>query len=241
MSGVLALILVAAALVVSPGSAMARGRLPRAADGPADHPDPPRPTRWLVPLAGAAPALVCVVLVGGAGGALFGVLLGAAAALGVRRLQRGGAAIRTDPLVLAGAWDLLAACLRAGMPVPAAVRAVAEGLPDPSGGALRSTAELLAMGADPEQAWEPAVRCADTARLARAARRSGRSGSAVAAALDTLAATSRATARDAGEARAQRAGVLVTGPLGLCFLPAFLALGVVPVVIGLASGLVEQW
>ena len=46
--------------------------------------------------------------------------------------------------------------------------------------------------------------------------------------------------RDAVEARAERAGVLVTGPLGLCFLPAFLALGIVPVVVGLAGPLLEQ-
>jgi hypothetical protein len=31
--------------------------------------------------------------------------------------------------------------------------------------------------------------------------------------------------------------VLVTGPLGLCFLPAFLAVGVAPVVMGLAGSL----
>jgi hypothetical protein len=29
--------------------------------------------------------------------------------------------------------------------------------------------------------------------------------------------------------------VLISGPLGLCFLPAFIALGIVPVVIGLAT------
>ncbi|OEV29597.1 hypothetical protein AN219_15615, partial [Streptomyces nanshensis] len=43
-------------------------------------------------------------------------------------------------------------------------------------------------------------------------------------------------ARDAS-ARARRAAVLVTGPLGLCFLPAFLAVGVAPVVLGLARSL----
>jgi hypothetical protein len=35
--------------------------------------------------------------------------------------------------------------------------------------------------------------------------------------------------------------VLITGPLGLCFLPAFLVIGVVPVVVGLAGQLVAQW
>ncbi|MGH4016135.1 MAG: type II secretion system F family protein [Pseudonocardiaceae bacterium] len=146
-----------------------------------------------------------------------------------------------EPLALAGAWDLLAACLRAGLPVPVAVRAVAEGLDVPAGIALRRTAELLALGADPEQAWQPALDCLSTTRLARAARRSGRSGTALAESLTRLAVAERAGAREQSEARAQRAGVLIAGPLGLCFLPAFLAIGVIPVVIGLAAGLAQQW
>ena len=35
------------------------------------------------------------------------------------------------------------------------------------------------------------------------------------------------------------AAVMVTAPVGLCFLPAFLAIGVLPVVIGLAGGLLK--
>ncbi len=156
--------------------------------------------------------------------------------------RRLGARADTDgePLALAGAWELLAACLRAGLPVPVGVRAVAEGLEAPAGPALRRTAELLALGADPVQAWQPALECTATARLARAAQRSGRSGTALAESLIRLAAAVRADAREQSEARAQRAGVLIAGPLGLCFLPAFLAIGVVPVVIGLAAGL-QQW
>ena len=146
----------------------------------------------------------------------------------------------SDSLVLAGAWELLAACLRAGMPVPQAVRAVADGLEAPAGPALRRTADLLALGADHTQAWQPAVECAATARLATAAHRSGRSGAALAESLSRLGAEERAGAREQSEARAQRAGVLIAAPLGLCFLPAFLALGVVPVLIGLASGVLSQ-
>ncbi|CAL2055295.1 hypothetical protein GPN2_10058 [Streptomyces murinus] len=37
-------------------------------------------------------------------------------------------------------------------------------------------------------------------------------------------------------ARARRAAVLISAPVGLCFLPAFVAIGVLPVVIGLAGG-----
>ncbi|MGH3938320.1 MAG: type II secretion system F family protein [Pseudonocardiaceae bacterium] len=146
-----------------------------------------------------------------------------------------------DRLALAGAWDLLAACLRAGMPVPVAMLAVADGLEAPAGPALRRVAELLALGADPEQAWQPALDSPCTTRLGRVARRSGRSGIALAESLIRLAVAERAAAREEAETRAQRAGVLIAGPLGLCFLPAFLAIGVVPVVIGLAAGLVQQW
>ncbi|MDV9193770.1 type II secretion protein F, partial [Streptomyces sp. SR27] len=39
--------------------------------------------------------------------------------------------------------------------------------------------------------------------------------------------------------RARRAQVLISAPVGLCFLPAFLAVGVAPVVIGLATGLLD--
>lgn len=160
---------------------------------------------------------------------------------GATRWLRRGADTGNQRLELAGAWELLAACLRAGMPVAVAARAVAEGLSAPAGPALRRTAELLALGADSTQAWQPALECPATARLARSARRSGRGGSALAGSVTRLAAELRADAAQQAEARAQRAGVLIAAPLGLCFLPAFLAIGVAPVLIGLATGLMSQW
>ncbi|MGI5994335.1 MAG: pilus assembly protein TadC, partial [Saccharomonospora viridis] len=75
------------------------------------------------------------------------------------------------------------------------------------------------------------------AELARAACRTASSGSALAAQAFALAERIRNAATDRVEARAQRASVLVAGPLGLCFLPAFLCLGVIPVVLGLADHL----
>lgn len=146
-----------------------------------------------------------------------------------------------DPLRLASCWDLLAACLRGGLPVPPAVQAIAGHLPARAADALRHTAELLALGADPVAAWAPALAEPLTAELARGARRSVRSGAALAAVAEGLATRVRAGADDLAEARAQRAAVAVTGPLGLCFLPAFLCVGVVPVVIGLATRLMASW
>jgi pilus assembly protein TadC len=138
-------------------------------------------------------------------------------------------------MAVAATWDLLAACLRAGLPIPTAVAVVADELPPGSARALRSSAELLALGADPATAWEPAANCQDTAPLARGARRATRSGTTLADLVGDLAATVRSTAADTAEATAQRAGVLITAPLGLCFLPAFVCLGVAPVIAGLAE------
>lgn len=240
MTPSLILLLVAAALLVAPAPAVPRTRLPWAPD--VTRPAPSPHARWLPPLSAVACAFATAVLAGGLAGLIGAAVVGTAVLLGCRRLQRAPARRATiDPLVLAGGWDLLAACLRAGLPVPSAVRAVAAGLPEPAGTALRRAGELLVLGAAPEQAWEPAMQCPDTARMARIARRSGRSGTALATSLTSLAAESRAGARERSEARAQRAGVLITGPLGLCFLPAFLLIGVVPVVIGLAGRLVSQW
>ncbi|WP_370945190.1 type II secretion system F family protein [Amycolatopsis sp. cg5] len=140
---------------------------------------------------------------------------------------------RGDPLRMAAVLDLLAACLRSGLPVAEAVRAVA----GPEDDALRATADLLELGADPVLAWEPVADHDGLAELARAARRTARSGTALAEAAAELAVRLRATVSDEAEARAQRVGVLITGPLGLCFLPAFFCLGVAPVVAGLTSGL----
>ena len=147
---------------------------------------------------------------------------------------------RRDPWQEAGAWDELAACLRAGLSLDRAVRAIAASLPGTVADALTEVADLLALGADPSEAWAPALGEPATARLARAARRSARSGAAIAEVATTVATDVRAEAAEAVSARAERAGVLVAGPLGLCFLPAFLALGIAPVVIGLAAPLLER-
>ncbi|SDJ52127.1 Type II secretion system (T2SS), protein F [Actinokineospora alba] len=155
--------------------------------------------------------------------------------LAPRRLPRPRRARDTDDGTYAATWDLLAACLSSGMAVPAAIRAVAADLPEQAGQALRDTADLLALGGDPVEAWSLALECPATAGLARGARRTARSGAALAGVARALAVEARARTGEAAEARAQRAAVLISGPLALCFLPAFLCLGVVPIVLGLAG------
>lgn len=143
-----------------------------------------------------------------------------------------------DPVATATLFDLLAACLRAGLPADTAVRAVVPTCPVRLAEPLRHAADLLAMGAEPATAWAPAVPGAavpEFEALARLARRSARSGSSLAAAVGELAEEHRAVVEEAATARAERAAVLIGGPLGLCFLPAFVCLGIVPVIVGLAG------
>ncbi len=75
----------------------------------------------------------------------------------------------------------------------------------------------------------------------RAARTSAATGAALAQVARAEAVRLRAELVDTAQTRAQRAAVLITAPLGLCFLPAFVVLGIAPVVIGLAGDALAQW
>jgi hypothetical protein len=102
---------------------------------------------------------------------------------------------------------------------------------------LDAVAAMLALGADPATAWRPADLDEDLAPLAAAARRSAAGGAGLAQAVREHAAQLRQETAAASIRAAGRAGVLMTAPLGLCFLPAFLCLGLAPVVVGLLGQL----
>jgi len=92
---------------------------------------------------------------------------------------------------------------------------------------------VVRLGAEPRRAWADVPE--ELAALGRVLVRAGESGATAAPALRALAADSRAAARAATEAAVRRAGVWVLAPLGACFLPAFVCLGVVPMVLGIAG------
>jgi pilus assembly protein TadC len=127
--------------------------------------------------------------------------------------------------------DLLAAAVRAGAPVDRAVSAVADALGGPLGERLTRTARSLRLGAGPAEAWAHLRDVTGAQRLVAAAIRSSDSGGALAGALTRLTDDLRADRVVAAEAAAQRAGVLIVLPLGLCFLPAFVLAGLVPVLV----------
>lgn len=199
-----------------------------------------RSSRWQLTWLALCTAGLTIAVVGIPQGVVLAVpISGLVVALARRLIMRRTSRISDTAaqLRLALTGDLLGVCLRAGLPIPTAVRVVAGAAPPTAARALRATADLLALGAEPAEAWEPVRQHGPTAELARAAGRTARSGAALADAALALAENVRSTVAEEAEERTQRAAVLITGPLGLCFLPAFLCLGVVPVIIGLADQL----
>ncbi|MFY1697344.1 type II secretion system F family protein [Solwaraspora sp. WMMA2101] len=207
----------------------ARRRLARLGGEPAPEFDLSRLVRPVAALSGLA-----VLVIGGSGWYLpvaVGVAVGVDRSL--RRIEP--PSVRRRRLRAAAdlplAADLLAAALRAGAPVDQAVVAVADAVAGPLGARLGRVARALRLGAEPVEAWRQLDAVPGGDRLAAAAVRSAASGAALAGAAIRLADDLRAGRSAAAEAAARRAGVLIVLPLGLCFLPAFILAGLVPVIV----------
>lgn len=145
----------------------------------------------------------------------------------------GRAAQRQLPLAL----ELMAAALSAGAPTGTAVVLAAQGAGPPLSRQLLEVASSLRLGAGADEAWRAARDDPVLQPLGRLAIRSASSGAAMAQACRDLAARQRQCRVADAEAAIKRAGVLAVLPLALCFLPAFVLVGVVPVVVGLLGSL----
>jgi pilus assembly protein TadC len=77
----------------------------------------------------------------------------------------------------------------------------------------------------------------ELATQAPALTRAGESGISVADTVSALAVELAEQARADAEDRARRVGVKAAVPLGVCLLPAFLLLGIVPTVVSLAAAI----
>lgn len=134
--------------------------------------------------------------------------------------------------------EMFGAALASGAPVALALQVVREALPGPVAEELAPVAARLSLGVDPVGVWERLAR--DTPALAPLARvmiRSQESGAAVTAGVLDLADGLASRARSEVEDRARSVGVRAAVPLGLCLLPAFLLLGIVPLVAAAVDGL----
>ncbi|MFL6163633.1 MAG: type II secretion system F family protein [Jatrophihabitantaceae bacterium] len=180
----------------------------------------------------------------------IGLVLAVPVALGVfagtRRLAD-RARPRVDRQAMAFLLDLLAAVLKTGAPTDQAIDAVAVAVREHGGEQLRRTMEplavvgrLLRLGTEPQLAWSRLEQLPGWAPVAAAGRRCASSGARLAGALADTAEQLRAQQSQLALVRAQRVGVWALLPLGCCFLPAFVCIGIVPVVLGVAGQLVPR-
>lgn len=209
---------------------------------------------------GAAFAACAVGLfIGGAGGAIAGVMTGAGLLVfSSRRVSESEARARQRLIAAAPPpVDLFAAALAAGLLPADAAGVVAtaflgtDGSPASEESAsdvpaqpvreiaarFAAAAQALREGAEPEVAWRLLSIDAATAPVAAAALRASRTG---APASQTVAKAARDVwnaAEQAAQAQIRAVAVRATAPLALCFLPAFVLVGVVPTALGLLTEL----
>ncbi|HEU4666130.1 MAG TPA: type II secretion system F family protein [Arthrobacter sp.] len=130
--------------------------------------------------------------------------------------------------------ELVAAMLDAGSGIGRALDLVSASASARYGNALRPVVAALAIGADWETAWRSsAVRLPEVLELRDALGFAALTGAPSSAILYAQAARLRRERFRAAEKRAASLGVKLVVPLGLCSLPAFICLGVVPVLLAL--------
>ena len=151
----------------------------------------------------------------------------------------------SDPALM---LDLVAAMLGAGQPLPSALALLADGADTATAGSLTRLLGALELGVPWDTAWqlaagglagEPPGARAGHARpaafeaLGPALRFTAGTGAPSAAVLYSQADALRRSRRAEGRRRAATLGIRLVVPLGLCSLPAFVALTVVPLLLSL--------
>lgn len=138
-----------------------------------------------------------------------------------------------DPALM---MDLMASMLAVGSPLDRGLEMLARSASPPVRTSLISVRTALDLGASWEVAWAAASAggpCEAVQELGRALRFAGTTGAPSAAVVTAHAAQFRRRRNRAAEQRAAALGVRLVVPLGLCSLPAFVCLGVIPILVGL--------
>ena len=204
-----------------------------------DVEDPPSASRaadgtYLRLVVSVSVAAGVLVLVGHLVGAAAGALLGLVTWRLTSRMESPAVRRRRERLSadLPHLVDLLSACLTAGLAPSAAVEQVAAAMEGPAAEELHAVTSRLRLGVAPAAAWRELGRHPQLGPLGRCVARSVESGASVADAMTRLAEDLRGDVRAEVEARARSVGVKAAVPLGICMLPAFVLVGVVPLVVG---------
>lgn len=242
---------VAVAGGMRPGPVTTRAWAWRAAAGPPDQrgaggSDPLKPattgsrpasgtTRARSVAAGLVAGAAAWLLIEGVPGALTGCVVAVAVPAVSGRLEP--AATRRERLALVRAApmvaDLLGAALLAGVPMEQATPVVGRALGGPAGRRLLEVHRRIALGQSATDSFSTLAGTPGLGSIARAVARSSRTGAPLAALLAQVAVDLRAEAAAAGLEQVRATAVRAVLPLGLCLLPAFVMLGIVPIVGGL--------
>jgi len=192
--------------------------------------------RWAVPSCLLC-AAVAWLLLGGLIGGLAAIAIALAGPRVLARLEPAGT--RANRLALEAAApmvaDLLAACLASGASTAVATKATAEALGGPVAEVLNQCVTQFNLGANAARVWQPLSDEPALAPIARAILRSTQTGAPLTAVLLRVADDLRLARRTQLEQAAKTVGVKAVAPLGLCFLPAFMLLGVVPLIASLIT------
>lgn len=188
----------------------------------------------------AAAGMGAWVVLGGTVGVPVGVVVAvvshrvlASAETPAQRREREAAGRELPHLV-----DLLAATLQAGSAPMDGLQRVCAALDGPAARRLRPALAHLSLGGSPHDVWTVVAEDPALAPLGRAMLRSHRTGASVVDAVTQLADELEQEAHAGAEDRARRVGVLAAIPLGVCLLPAFLLLGIVPIVASMLGSMV---
>ena len=138
---------------------------------------------------------------------------------------------------LPAAVDLLVAAFEVGAAPGEALAVVGSALGGPMGEELSLPARQLRLGVDPGAVWAQLGGHPQLGSLGRALLRAHDSGASITDAGRRLADDVRSRQGAEAQARAKSVSTKAAAPLGLCLLPAFVLLGVVPLVAGLLSAL----
>jgi Flp pilus assembly protein TadB len=228
-----------AALVAAGAVALLLVPAPRLPRRRVERPDPVRPALLLR----LRPVLVAAAFLGawtflggpvgvaaGAAGATFAWrVLGRAESPAERRRRE---ELERD---LPTAVHLLGACLAAGAATHSALGTVADSLPGAVADELLLVRHRLALGVDPVTVWHDLAAHPQLRPLGRSLERAHVSGASVRETVEALASELAAQSLARTDALARSVEVRAAAPLGACFLPAFLLLGVVPMVVGVFS------
>ncbi|MEP6815261.1 MAG: type II secretion system F family protein [Marmoricola sp.] len=179
------------------------------------------------------------VFLGGPFGVVGGLVAGALAWRVLGRVESPGSARRRAQLEqdLPAAVDLLVAAFGSGAAPGPALGLVGDALGGAVGEELAALRHRLELGAEPGSVWRGLSAHPQLGPLGRALGRAHDTGSSVTTAGERLADELRERSHAEVEARARSVSTKAAVPLGACFLPAFVLLGIVPLIAGLVSSM----